>query len=83
MHALLYRANDLGIVSDNQKRYVLSKFNALKIRRREPKELDVAIEKGRLLRDIITKYRTKQKMSIKQMAEFFHLFETEFIQRYN
>lgn len=83
MHALLYRANDLGIVSDNQKRYVISKFNVLKIRKREPKELDIAIEKGRLLRDIITKYRIKQKMNIKQMAEFFHLFEKEFIERYN
>ncbi len=83
MHALLYRASDLELITDNQKRYVISKFNALKIRRREPKELDVPIEKAKLLRDIITKYRTKQKMSMAQMAEFFHLHETEFSHRYN
>lgn len=83
MHALLYRANDLNIITDNQKRYVISKFNALNIRRREPKELDVPIEKGKLLRDRITQYRTKQKMSTKQMAAFFHLQDTEFLYRYN
>jgi Zn-dependent peptidase ImmA (M78 family)/transcriptional regulator with XRE-family HTH domain len=83
MHALLYRACDLELITDNQKRYVISKFNALKIRRREPKELDIPIEKAKLLRDIITKYRTKQKMSMTQMAEFFHLHETEFFNRYN
>lgn len=83
MHALLYRANDLQMISDNQKRYVISKFNALKIRRREPKELDVLIEKTKLLRDMITAYRNKQKMSTKQMASFFHLHDTEFLERYN
>ena len=83
MHALLYRASDLEIITDNQKRYVISKFNGLNIRRREPKELDVPIEKPKALRDIITKYRTKQKMSTAQMAEFFHLYESDFLQRYN
>jgi Zn-dependent peptidase ImmA (M78 family)/transcriptional regulator with XRE-family HTH domain len=83
MHSLLYRAVDLKTISDNQKRYVLSLFNALKIRRREPKELDLTIEEGNLLRDLITKYRTKQKMSVKQMAEFFYLHEEEFLERYS
>lgn len=83
MQALLYRASDLELITDNQKRYVISKFNALQIRRREPKEFDVAIEKAKLLRDIITKYRTKQKMSTAQMAQYFHLYEAEFLQRYN
>jgi Zn-dependent peptidase ImmA (M78 family) len=83
MHALLYRAEDLNIITENQKRYIINEFNALKIRRREPKELDLTIEKGNVLRDLITKYRTKQKMSVKQMAEFFHLREEEFLVRYN
>ncbi len=83
MLSLLYRAVDLNTVSENQKRYVISLFNALKIRRREPKELDLTIERGRLLRDLITKYRTKQKMSVKQMAGFFHLHEEEFLERYS
>ena len=41
MIALLYRADDLGFVTANQKRYLLQQFNKLKIRRREPQELDV------------------------------------------
>lgn len=83
MQALLYRASDLGLLNDNQKRYIIGQFNALKIRRREPIELDVKIEKGQLLRDMITKYRTKQKMSIKQMAEFFCLQPEEFLIKYS
>lgn len=83
MHALLYRALDLEVITENQKRYIINQFNTLKIRRREPKELDLAIEKGHLLRNLITKYRTKQKMNVLQMAEFFHLYEEEFLLRYN
>lgn len=83
MHAILYRAVDLQVITENQKRYLINQFNALKIRRREPKELDLVIEKGYLLRDMITTYRTKQRMSIKSFAEFFHLYEEEFLERYN
>lgn len=83
MHAILYRAVDLQVISENQKRYLINQFNALKIRRREPKELDLVIEKGYLLRDMITTYRTKQRMSVKTFAEFFHLYEEEFLERYS
>jgi Zn-dependent peptidase ImmA (M78 family) len=83
MHAILYRAVDLQVITENQKRYLINEFNKLKIRRREPKELDLPIERGRLLRDLITTYRTKQKMNVKQIASFFHLHEDEFLERYN
>lgn len=83
MQALLYRASDLEQLTDNQKRYIIGQFNVLKIRRREPIELDVPIEKGHLLRDVITRYRTKQKMSVKEMADFFCLYQEEFLERYN
>lgn len=83
MHAILYRAVDLQVITENQKRYLINEFNKLKIRRREPKELDLAIERGRLLRDLITTYRTKQKMNMKQIAGFFHLFEDEFLERFS
>lgn len=82
MQALLYRASDLGLLTDNQKRYIIGQFNSLKIRRREPLELDVPIEKSHLLRDLITKYRGKQKLSIKDTAAFFHLHEQEFLLRF-
>lgn|GEM_PF-136576 len=83
MQAILYRANDLNMLTDNQKRYIIGQFNALKIRRREPVELDVAIERGSAVRDLITRYRTKQKMSVKEMADFFYLEQEEFLSRYN
>lgn len=83
MQALLYRASDLELLSDNQKRYIIGQFNALKIRRREPVELDVPIERGSMIRDLITRYRTKQKMSIKEMAAFFYINQEEFLERYN
>jgi Zn-dependent peptidase ImmA (M78 family)/transcriptional regulator with XRE-family HTH domain len=82
MQALLYRAEDLQLLSYNQKRYLLTQFNALKIRRREPPQLDIPVEKPILLRNLLTKYRTRQKMSVKDMATFFNLNEKEFEHRY-
>lgn len=83
MISILYRAHDLGIVSDNQKRYIEHQFNQMKIRRREPKELDIPREQPMLLRDLITKFKQKQKLSIKQLADFFHLTEEDFLGRYH
>lgn len=83
MQAILYRAEDLNVITENHKRYLVNRFNELKIRRREPKELDVTIERGHLLRDLITKYRSKQKMNVKQIAEFFYMKEDEFQSTFN
>lgn len=83
MHALLYRASDLELITDERKEELLERFNQLRIRRREPKELDVPIERGQLLRDLITKYRSKQKMNVKQIAEFFYMREEEFLSTFN
>jgi len=83
MIAVLYRAHDLSILTDNQKRYLEQQFNQLGIRRREPVELDIAREQPLLLREIITKLKSKQKLSLKQLAAFFNLHEKEFLERYN
>jgi Zn-dependent peptidase ImmA (M78 family) len=83
MQALLYRANDMNMLTDNQKRYIIGQFNSLKIRRREPKELDVPIEKPILLRDYMTKYKTAQKLSMKELAAIFHLSQEEFLTMYS
>jgi Zn-dependent peptidase ImmA (M78 family)/DNA-binding XRE family transcriptional regulator len=83
MQSILYRADDLGLVSENQKRYIIGQFNALKIRRREPVELDIPIEKSHLLKRMIIKYRFRQKMSVKEMADFFHLHPEEFLEKYD
>lgn len=83
MQALLYRASDLQLLTDNQKHYLLKQFNQQNIRRREPKELDIPSEQYRLVRDLLTQYRTKQKLSIAKIAAFFHLEQEDFLQRYN
>lgn len=83
MQALLFRAADLGFLTDNQKRYLLGQFNTLKIRRREPPELDIPKEKPRLLRDLITKYKNAHQLSLKEMAELFHLEPEDFMSKYS
>lgn len=82
MIALLYRSADLGFLTDNQKRYLLQQFNQLKIRRREPMELDFPKEKPKLLRDLITRYKNADRFSVKEMAQSLHLDQEEFISRY-
>ncbi len=82
MHALLFRAEDIGCISKNQKTYLLTQFNQLQIRRREPVELDVPVEKPRLMRDRMTSYRRAQKITIREMAANLHLGEDEFLKIY-
>jgi Zn-dependent peptidase ImmA (M78 family)/DNA-binding XRE family transcriptional regulator len=83
MQALLYRASDLGLITDNQKRYLLQQFNQQNIRKREPKELDVPTESYKLVRNLLTQYRTRQKMSLPKMAAFLHLETEDFTTRYD
>jgi len=83
MQALLYRANDIGVITDNQKRYLINQFNSMNIRRREPAELDIARENPMKLRDMITNYKSKQKLNVKQLALFFNSNEEEFLEKYS
>lgn len=83
MQALLYRANDIGVITDNQKRYLVNQFNSMNIRRREPAELDIPREQPMKLRDLITKYKNKQRLNVKQLALFFNSNEDEFLSKYS
>jgi Zn-dependent peptidase ImmA (M78 family)/DNA-binding XRE family transcriptional regulator len=83
MQALLYRANDIGVITDNQKRYLINLFNSMNIRRREPAELDIARENPMKLRDMITNYKNKQRLNVKQLALFFNSNEDEFLSKYS
>ena len=82
MIALLYRAFDLGFLTENQKKYMLAQFNQMNIRRREPIELDFPKEKPHLLRDLIAKYKNAHRFSVKELARAFHLEQEEFMSRY-
>ena len=54
----------------------------MKIRRREPPELDIAKETPVLMKALITKYKTKMKMDITELAAFFNVYSDEFIEFY-
>lgn len=83
MIALLYRADDLGFTTPNQKKYLLQQFNQLQIRRREPVELDVPLEQPKLLRRWVAELKDKMKLNTAQMAELLHLNTDDFIELYS
>lgn len=68
MISLLYRADDLGLLTPNQKRYLIQQFNGQKIRRREPPQLDVVKEQPRLLPSLLNQFIKKNKITVAQMA---------------
>ncbi len=83
MISLLYRADDLGFLTPNQKKYLIQQFNEQKLRRREPVELDVPVEKPELIRKWIGEVKAKQKLDTKQMAAQLNLSTNEFIELYS
>ena len=82
MIALLYRADDLGFLTPNQKRYLIQQFNDLKIRRREPIELDIKTENPQLLKNWISEFKSKTKLGTVEMAALFYLNTDEFMELY-
>jgi len=79
MIALLYRADDLGFITPNQKRYLIQQFNKLNIRRREPVELDIEKEQPALAKQLITDFRTRTKLSTTDMAALFCINIDEYL----
>lgn len=82
MISLLYRADDLGLVTPNQKRYLIQQFNQQKIRRREPVELDVEVEKPELLKTMIHQYIKEYEIGIEQMASILSIPLEDYLDYY-
>ena len=82
MISILYMADDLGMLTANQKRYLIQQFNEQKIRRREPMELDVPVEKPALLKNLINSYIREYELSIKEMAAIFAIPLEDFLDYY-
>jgi Zn-dependent peptidase ImmA (M78 family) len=83
MHALLYRACDLGMVTDNQKRYIIQQFNQLKIRRREPQEFDIIKEQPTLLKFIMANHKSKFKTDVSMLIKNLHIEHEEYLNMYS
>jgi Zn-dependent peptidase ImmA (M78 family)/transcriptional regulator with XRE-family HTH domain len=82
MIALLYRADDLGKLTPNQKRYLLQQFNDQKIRRREPPQLDVPSEAPKQLQRLFTGFMTKAKLSVPQLCTLLAIEQEDYIKYY-
>jgi Zn-dependent peptidase ImmA (M78 family)/transcriptional regulator len=82
MISLIYRADDLGFLSANQKRYLIQQFNQQKIRRREPIELDVTPEKPLLLKKLIQNYISEYEIDVKSMADVFAIPLSDYMEYY-
>jgi Zn-dependent peptidase ImmA (M78 family) len=83
MISILYRADDLGIVTPNQKKYLIQQFNQMQIRRREPIDLDVEWERPSLVRRWIEDYSKTHKLGIVEMAAVLCLQAGEFQEIYS
>lgn len=82
MIALLYRADDLGLLTPNQKRYLLQQFNEQKIRRREPPQLDIARETPKLMCNLLEKFRKKYQLNTNQTATLLAIEMNDYIKYY-
>lgn len=83
MIALLYRADDLGLLTPNQKRYMIQQFNNQKIRRREPPQLDVPPETPQLLRQLFAGIMKKAKLSLPQLCTLLATEHADYIKYYH
>lgn len=79
MISLLYRADDLGFITANQKRYLLQQFNQQGIRRHEPAELTVQPEMPASLQLLAEEYRSRQGLGVMEMAALLSLDVSEYI----
>lgn len=82
MISLLYRAEDLGLLTSNQKRYLIQQFNQAKIRRREPVELDVAKEQPSLIHKMVVEYCNQEELSLPQFTQVLALELEDYLELY-
>lgn len=82
MIALLYRADDLGLLTANQKRYLIQQFNDQKIRRREPPQLDIPKENPQLIRQLLTEMMEGTKLNVLQLCTLLAIEHDDYIAYY-
>lgn len=83
MIALLYRADDLGFLTPNQKRYLIQQFNQTKIRRREPLELDVPKETPMLIKQMVVELCNKGDLGLPDLVQLMALKLEDYLELYS
>jgi len=82
MISLLYRADDLGFLTPNQKRYIIQQFNQAKIRRREPVDLDVIKEEPQLIRQMVIDLCHERNIGLPTLLQLLALELEDYLELY-
>jgi Zn-dependent peptidase ImmA (M78 family)/transcriptional regulator with XRE-family HTH domain len=82
MISLLYRADDLGLITPNQKRYLLQQFNQLRIRRIEPPELEVDPEACTRLRGLVYQYLQQYDLGLLECCQHLCITPADLLHYY-
>lgn len=77
MQGLLYRAGKLGLLSDNQQRYLWQQFSANRWRTREPVELDFLREAATVIPDLIEAHTQQLGYTIVDLAQLLRVNQTD------
>ena len=80
MQMLLYKANECGIITENQYRHLWYKFG--KYKKREPFELDFPEEETSLIDELINVFKDELNYSDKEIAKLIHLDELEYYKKF-
>jgi Zn-dependent peptidase ImmA (M78 family) len=72
MQGLLYRAGRLGLLTDNQQRYLWQQFSINRWRTREPVELDFPREPATVLPDLIEAHTKQLGYTIADLSQLIH-----------
>jgi Zn-dependent peptidase ImmA (M78 family) len=77
MASLLYKAKQIGVMADNQYRYLFMQMSKYGYRKREPEYLDIPKEKPTLLKEIIEVHMKDLGYTIKDMSEMLCIYAEE------
>jgi Zn-dependent peptidase ImmA (M78 family)/DNA-binding XRE family transcriptional regulator len=82
MGALIKRAQVLGMLSDNEYKYLWQQMSKLGFRKREPEELDFAKEQPSIIKQLIDAHLDELQYGEEELAEFLGLKFSEFNRKY-
>jgi len=80
MQSLLYRAIELEYIDKNQSRYLWMQFNKLKMRMREPPELDFPIEQPTLAPRVVQLHLQELGYSMADLQTVLNMYEEELVE---
>lgn len=78
MQALVYRANDLGLIEENRKNVLIGSFKKMGIKKREPKEFDFQMENPEYFSKIVNNYKKINRLDDNDLMKWLGLSETDF-----